>query len=92
MIKFTAEPNLLINFNPPIGTIKRVQFDEKGEYKTDNERIIQRFKHKYDSVPLKSMEELKEETFDCKKCDFKTDNKGLLMSHYRSEHPKGAKK
>jgi hypothetical protein len=60
MIKFTAEPNLLINFSPPIGEIKRVQFDNKGEYFTDNQRIIDRFKHKYDSVPLKSMEEVKE--------------------------------
>lgn len=28
------------------------------------------------------------ETLKCKKCDFETDNKGLLMAHYREMHPK----
>ena len=31
-------------------------------------------------------EEIKE--YGCKKCEFKTDNKGLLMAHYREIHPK----
>ena len=38
-------------------------------------------------------EETKEEetnikTYKCKKCDFETDNKGLLMAHHREEHKK----
>jgi hypothetical protein len=53
MKTFKAEPNLTVRFNPPIGLIKHVQFDEKGEYTTDNERIIQRFMSKFDSVPVK---------------------------------------
>lgn len=79
---FKGEPNLTVNFNPPIGLLKHVQFDENGEFTTDNERVIARFHHHFDSVPVKT------ESFSCKKCDFTTDNKGLLMSHYRSEHPK----
>ena len=26
--------------------------------------------------------------YNCKKCDFKTENKGELLAHYRTEHPK----
>lgn len=26
--------------------------------------------------------------YNCKKCDYKTDNKGELLAHYRTEHPK----
>lgn len=77
-----GEPNLTVRFNPPIGTLKHVKFDENGEFTTDNERVIARFKHKFDSVPVK------QEQFSCKKCDFATDNRGLLMAHYRSDHPK----
>jgi len=84
MIKFKGQPNMLVRFNPPIGNIKYVRFDENGEFCTDNERIIKRFKHRFDSVPVK--ESIKE--YKCKKCDFKTDNMGELLSHYRIEHPK----
>jgi hypothetical protein len=34
--------------------------------------------------------EVKENKLKCSKCDFATDNQGLLMSHYR-EHKKGEK-
>lgn len=81
MRTFKGEPNHLVRFYPPIGNVAYVRFDENGEYTTDNERIIQRFMHKFDSVPIK-------EEYTCKKCEFVTDNRGLLMSHYRSEHPK----
>lgn len=41
------------------------------------------------------IEEVKEpaKTYKCKKCDFETNNKGLLLAHYRNEHPteEGAK-
>lgn len=87
MKTFIGEPNLVVRFNPPIGLIKHVKFDDKGEFTTDNERIINRFMSKFDSVPVK--EEVKE--FNCKKCEFRTDNKGALLAHYRSEHPKGDK-
>lgn len=79
---FKGEPNLTVNFNPPIGLLKHVQFNENGEYTTDNELVIKRFYHHFDSVPVKT------ESFSCKKCEFTTDNKGLLMSHHRQIHPK----
>ena len=84
MIKFKGEPNLTVRFNPPIGLIKHVKFDDKGEFTTDNERIIKRFMSKFDSVLAKE--------YQCKKCEFKTDNTGTLLAHYRSAHPKGVKK
>jgi len=49
MIKFKGEPNLTVRFNPPIGLVKHVKFDDKGEFTTDNERIIKRFMSKFDS-------------------------------------------
>lgn len=79
MKTFKGEPNHLVRFYPPIGNIAYVRFDENGEYTTDNERIIQRFMHKFDSVPA---------GFSCKKCGFKTTNKSELMLHYRQNHPK----
>ena len=88
MIKFKGEPNLTVRFNPPIGLVKHVKFDDKGEFTTDNERIIKRFMSKFDSVPYK---EEQTEQYQCKKCDFETDNKGALLAHYKSEHPKGGK-
>ena len=48
-----------------------------------------------EEVEAKEVEEVKEDEtdsektmFHCKKCDFETDNKGLLMAHYREIHPK----
>ncbi|RCW44221.1 hypothetical protein [Paenibacillus prosopidis] len=35
------------------------------------------------------MTEIAGEEFSCKHCDFMTDSKGQLMTHYRSKHPKG---
>jgi hypothetical protein len=84
MKTFMADPNLTVRFNPPIGTIKHIQFDNKGEFTTDNERIIQRFMSHFDSKPA--------EQYKCKKCDYVTNNKGELMVHHRKDHPKGTKK
>lgn len=54
------------------------RFDNNGEYETDNPDMIERLKpHFKHSASLK-----------CKKCDFETENKGLLMAHYREMHPK----
>jgi hypothetical protein len=71
MKTFKGEPNLTVRFNPPIGLIKYVQFDDKGEYTTDNERIIQRFMSRFDSVPVK-----KEEKNEPKKPKAKPKNRG----------------
>lgn len=102
MVTFLGTPNMLVVLNPPIGNIKRLRFDANGEITTENERVIKRFHHKYDSKPSeKEIEQAVEELDDgsadiftehashnCKKCEFTTDNKGLLMAHYRSDHPK----
>jgi hypothetical protein len=104
MVTFLGTPHMLVTLNPPIGNIKRLRFDENGEITTENERVIKRFHHKFDSKPanggkeqaveevndgsLDITNEVKEESHACKKCNFTTDNKGLLMAHYRSEHPK----
>lgn len=90
MRTFKAEPNHLVRFNPPIGNIKFAKFDENGLYSTDNERIIKRFYHAFDSVPGLSVveEEPEGKTYKCKQCDYTTQNKGELMAHYRADHPK----
>ena len=45
--------------------------------------------------PVSEVEEAKKETkeenktvYKCKKCEFETDNKGELLAHYRTTHPK----
>lgn len=35
-------------------------------------------------VPVMTITTKEENTFKCKKCDFETDNKGLLMAHYKT--------
>lgn len=103
MVTFIGTPNMLVTLKPPIGTTKHVRFDAKGEFTTDNERMIQRFHHKFDSVPaagaepteeltddLELQEHMQEESkqFPCKKCEFLAANKSELMVHYRKDHPK----
>lgn len=106
MVTFKGTPNMLVVLNPPIGTIKHVRFDANGEFTTDNERMIKRFHHKFDSIPAKGRqlsEELMEDIelqdhgqpnvkqYRCNKCDFISENKGDLLSHKKSEHPKEEK-
>lgn len=103
MVTFIGTPNHLVVLNPPIGNIKRVRFDNNGEFSTENERMIARFHHKFDSKPSddtaeeQAVEEIDDgsaevageiKQFSCKKCEFVTDNKGSLMAHYRADHPK----
>lgn len=35
-------------------------------------------------VPVMTITTKDDNPFACKKCDFKTDNKGLLMAHYKT--------
>ena len=53
----------------------------------------------FEQVTEIELEEPKEEKklpadgfYNCKKCDFKTENQGDLLVHYRTEHPKKPKK
>ena len=74
---FAGEPNLLVRLTRPIGKMKHFRFNAEGQFNTENERLIKRLQHKFTVL----------NSFQCKKCDFTTDNKGLLMAHYR-EHKK----
>jgi hypothetical protein len=66
--------------------------DENGEYETDDPKMIDWIKKNKNF--LKPVEDEKKEAIEekkmhkCKKCDFETENSGLLMAHYRKEHPK----
>lgn len=99
MVTFKGTPNMLVRLNPPVGRLSYVRFDAHGEFTTDNARMIQRFHHKFDSLPTDKdhTEEVNEHDLElqeqvkvlaCKKCDFTTGSKGLLLAHYRAEHPK----
>jgi hypothetical protein len=103
MVKFIGEPHLLVNVKPPIGTIKHIRFDANGEFITEDERLITRMHHQFDSAPADGSDPTEELTDDlelqinefadtkhfiCKKCDYTTASKGDLMVHYRQNHPK----
>lgn len=76
------------------------RFDANGEYVTDNERLIAKLKTRFDSVAV-GEESVPAETVEpvadpepkllmkCNKCGFETDNKGLLMAHYRAHKKEG---
>lgn len=102
MVTFIGEPNMLVRLNPPIGNIKHVRFDAKGEFNTENELMIQRFHHRFDSCPSNNTAtegmtddlefqdhgQLSIKLYHCNKCDFTSENKGVLLAHKKSEHPK----
>lgn len=104
MVTFRGTPNMLVVLNPPIGRIKHVRFDANGEFTTENERMIQRFHHKFDSLPAidkepteemtddlelqEHQEEFKTKVWHCNQCEFESDNKGLLLDHKKADHPK----
>lgn len=74
---------------------KSIRFDDNGEYETENTRLIARLKNRFGHEEPKTVieepkkiEETKENiiastVYRCKKCDFETENKGLLLAHYR---------
>lgn len=64
--------------------LKGFKFDEKGEYETDNEVIIKALEPTFEKAKPEPVYRI----YQCKKCDFETDNKGYLMAHYRKEHKK----
>lgn len=97
-MKFYGQPNMLIRINN-LKPYKSIRFNGNGEYETENTRLIarlkNRFKHEEPNAVVeetKEIEETKENiiastVYRCKKCDFETENKGLLLAHYR-EHKK----
>jgi hypothetical protein len=60
------------------------RFDEKGEYITDDPKLIEKLKRKF---KFKMLEEVEQQTtFICKKCGESFVNKGFLMAHHRTKH------
>lgn len=109
-MKFYAEPHLAVfeiqkkRILGESSELKRAivcQFDNNGEFETDNESLItklsKKFKHDepivtIDEKPVEAEEvEISAETKlrHCKKCDFTCDTQGQLLKHYREEHSKG---
>lgn len=64
------------------------KFDENGEFETDNSEVIKQlqniYRHEENNV---TDDNPSEKIYQCKKCEFTTNNMGLLMAHYR-EHKK----
>ena len=75
MATFLGTPNMLVRLHTPIGRIKGFRFDAEGRYTTEHPRLIKRIADKFQVEPIQQ--------FKCKKCDFQTENKGQLMSHYK---------
>ena len=74
------------------------RFDNNGEYICEDETLIEKIKLRFDYEVLEEensalneqidtlesiAEEVETKALRCKHCEFETDNKGLLMSHYR---------
>lgn len=91
-MKFKGEPNQLVRITKIRPHLirkmpKSIRFDKDGIYETDNLHLIKRLSTRYEEVKekIEVEKEIKEkqEIFKCKKCNFKTTNKGELLAHYR---------
>ena len=65
-------------------------FDENGELETEDKEVIRQLVniYKHDETDEQKDDEPQAKTFKCKKCNFKTDNQGTLMRHYKEHHKK----
>ena len=91
---FLAEPKLYVKLSNKIVNrvtgLKGFYFDDKGEYKTENELIIRVLKQNFgvkEELSKYESEQAETVSFKCKKCDYETDNKGELLAHYK-QHKK----
>jgi hypothetical protein len=97
-MKFQGKPNLTIVDYKRLVAI--CTFDENGFFETDDPNKIKYLTTKTTSAKVVEeqpkvtpKEEKKLPTvYNCKKCDFKTENQGDLLVHYRTNHPKKPKK
>lgn len=70
------------------------RFDENGYAEVDETKLSQttltKLKPYYtdEKVTEKAKEVKETKVYKCKKCDYETESKSLLMRHYRNEHPK----
>ena len=96
-MKFIGTPNLYIRFANKMlrrATGKKgFMFDENGEFETDSELLIRVLKQRFQVKETTEEDKIENSVVRrCKKCDFTCDSQGLLLRHYREEHPKEAKK
>lgn len=99
-MKFKGQPGLFVKISNKYiqrATSKKgLFFNENGEYETENPILIKALSQNFETVQEENVAEIAAEeimetkkTFKCKKCDFVTDNQGVLMRHYK-EHKKEA--
>lgn len=80
-MKFKGQPNLVVRVLPKHwrrGMPKKIVFDADGYCESDNERMCKLLSARFEKAKL----------YECKQCDFATESRGDLMTHYRLEHPK----
>ena len=88
-MKFGGVPNQRVRIKQTKQRInhrfpKVIKFDKRGIYETESELMIKLLKERFPIVP--------NPVYKCKKCDFETENKGLLLAHYKVEHPTGGRR
>ncbi|MCK9218285.1 MAG: hypothetical protein M0P77_10285 [Firmicutes bacterium] len=76
-MKFYGQPFEQVRARQRVGMRKRTvpifQFDENGEYETNDKKLIEALKPHYKH----------QKPHVCKKCGEEFENKGLLLAHYR---------
>jgi hypothetical protein len=92
-MKFYGKPYMAVterNKDPRTRQFRRnvlvFRFDQKGEFETEDEKLIKRLMPKFKHESVK--ETATGDSIKCKKCSFTCSNKGELMAHYRKEHKK----
>jgi hypothetical protein len=89
-MKFKGTPNMYIKISNKlvkrVSGIKGFHFDDKGEYESENELLIRVLSQNFEQCT-----DNEENKKHCKKCDFTCDSQGVLLAHYRENHPKEGK-
>lgn len=75
--EFITDDEVIIN--RALGRFDHIELESK--------EVGERVKKTYFTPPMTITTNEQKEIFKCKKCNFETDNKGVLMAHYR-EHKK----
>lgn len=96
--KFLGQPNMLVKakkkgyLGGKLDYKPLFRFDEKGEYVTDDQALIEKLKSRFDCVAVP--EEVAEEagndaqipSLACPVCGFEATNKAGLSAHIRAKH------
>jgi hypothetical protein len=86
-MKYFGEPGLSVIDYDNLKTM--FKFNEKGEYETDDPKLVAWMKKNKNFIRCEENKLPADGLYNCKKCEYATTNKGELMAHYRTEHPKG---